>query len=640
MARAGAKSVPSSDATAVDAVGSHAPDPPLMDVWSRSGPKYRIRASVLLALNVLLFAGVGSFAFWLRSGEWFAVTMPGYTDQITQALRFLGDNNLTLGALLLHPISVQQVPMQIVILGLLMATLISIPILVAILYRFWSSVPFIVVMWAIAVMPWLALTLLGSCVLASVKPFRTRFRFMSALVGLVPCVVYLLLAWRGSSEMIVGRIDPIDRIKFIAPWVLAIVAAGVVFAIVLTIARIVNYRPGAITPLLAIMFGLPVALFENHVGRDELYYRLLEARNESYFADVDASDAWLESARRSWGRHPLPRPPWDSTRQLAEESWLFELANDLGPHETALTRHQMDLVRRCDWFHQSFPDSRYTPNALYIKARAQCMRIDLAEFRRTKWIRFYDDFPNAASRNTWRIIFENRPDSVLGGVAALRLAQLDAREGSVERAIAGLAAIFQRFDRYPPPTVPPTQSAYAPSLVAALSRGEPENSLRIPIDRIVLEAHRLHDLLVNNRDPIYGYDPISGPAGRTKELTFGWADLDERNDRYADRLRELLTKYPRCQMEDNIEAALAMTAKTRPEQIEQLEACLDRFPDRDSAPEALFRLGVAYEAVNRVPDAGEAFAQLAERFPRSIWTFVATRRSMRPLGPQLTRAVP
>jgi len=47
-------------------------------------------------------------------------------------------------------------------------------------------------------------------------------------------------------------------------------------AIVLTIARLVNYRPGAIAPLMAIMFATPVVLFETKVGRDELSYRLLE----------------------------------------------------------------------------------------------------------------------------------------------------------------------------------------------------------------------------------------------------------------------------------------------------------------------------------------------------------------------------
>ena len=189
-----------------------APPHRLMDVWSRTGSKYRLRAVILLAVNVLLFAGAGSFAFWLRSGEVFAPLVPGYRDQLISTFRFTGQGGVTLSSLLLEPISVQDVPMQIPIQGLLMAALIAIPILVAILYRFWSSVPFIAVVGFIAVMPWLAITLLASCIIASVRPFRTRFRFMSALAGLAPAVVYLMLAWSGSDAELVGRIDPVDRI--------------------------------------------------------------------------------------------------------------------------------------------------------------------------------------------------------------------------------------------------------------------------------------------------------------------------------------------------------------------------------------------------------------------------------------------
>ena len=161
----------------------------LTDVWSRSGSKYRIRSILLLAVNIVLFAAVGSFAYWLRSGEVFAPARDGYWDLLSQTFWGVGRAEVSLGALLMEPIGVQAVPIQIPIVGLLMAALISIPILVAILYRFWSSLPLIAVVGFLAAMPWLALTLLGSCLLASVRPFRTRLRFMSALIGLIPAIV-------------------------------------------------------------------------------------------------------------------------------------------------------------------------------------------------------------------------------------------------------------------------------------------------------------------------------------------------------------------------------------------------------------------------------------------------------------------
>ena len=103
-------------------------------------------------------------------------------DELAQAFLSVGatQRHVSLGSLLHEPISVQDVPMQIPILGLLMAALIAIPILVSLLYRFWASLPFIAVVGFLAVMPWLAITLLISCIVASVRPFRTRFRFVSA----------------------------------------------------------------------------------------------------------------------------------------------------------------------------------------------------------------------------------------------------------------------------------------------------------------------------------------------------------------------------------------------------------------------------------------------------------------------------
>ena len=604
----------------------------LTDVWSRSGSRYRVRAIGLLALNVLLFAGAGSFAFWLRSGEFFAPAREGYWDLLFYTFRGVGEADVSLGSLLIGPISVQEVPMLIPIIGLLMAALISIPILVAILYRFWSSLPFIAVVGFLAVMPWLAITLLVSCTLASVRPFRTRFRFMSALIGLVPAIVYLILAWDGTREAVVGKIDPVDAVKFIVPWVLAIVASAAVFATVLIIGELVDYRPGAVAPLLAVMFGLPVALFERHVGRDELYYRLLENLDEAHFTDVDASVDWERAARRSWERHPLPRPRWEALREIEEEKWLFELATDIGPYRSELTRHQAEVAARCDRFHKYFPDSRYVPNALFIKGRAWDQRVDLGEFRRTKWIRFYDDFPSQASKETWRIIFENRPDSVLGAVASLRLAQFEARDGDVDRAIAKLSTLIDRFDTRDPIAGTSASEGDGDALSAVLARETPETSLKIPLERVLLEAGRLHDLLVANRDPLYGYDPISGSRAASGGLGVGMLDLDARHDRYIHQLEVIKAQYPRSQVEDNVDLEIAKATPSNELKIERLEACLRRFPRRDAVPEALLRLGIAFRSADRPEKADEAFAQLVSEHPDSVWANQAAR-----LAPWITR---
>lgn len=616
MAKIGPRNVPNVTPSRPHTVSAAPLD--LMDVWSRSGSKYRIRAILLLTVNIVLFAAVGSFAFWLRSGEVFAPAREGYWDLLAQTFRGVGRAEVSLGSLLIEPISVQAVPIQIPIVGLLMAALISIPILVAILYRFWSSLPLIAVVGFLAVMPWLAVTLLGSCILASVRPFRTRLRFMSALIGLVPAIVYLTLAWSGTTDAVVGRIDPVDRIKFVAPWVLAIVASTLVFAIVLAIAKMVDYRPGAVTPLLAVMFGLPVALFEFHVGRDELYYRLLEKLDQAHFAEVDASGEWQQAALRTWERHPLPRPAWDAIREIEEKKWLFELATDIGPRQSELTRHQAELSDLCDRFHRFFPDSPYTPNALFIKARAWDRRVDLAEFKTTKWIRFYENFPSPASRETWRIIAENRPDTALGAVALLRLAQLEARDGDVERATTKLTTLLDTFDKAP--STPSSSPRAAKASKGVLARGAPEASLDLRLDRIVLEAHRLRELLVASLDPIYGYDALCGSRRIDGSLQWGLLDLDPRHERYVEHLEEIKAKHPNCQIEDNIELEIADAATSATARIDRLEALLRQFPRGDAAPEALLRLGMAYQSGEDTARSDDAFARLTRDWPDSIWT--------------------
>jgi len=592
------------------------------DVWSRPGLKYRIRAVAMLAVNILLFAGVGCFAFWLRSGRAFAPAMEGYADQLALTFRFTGEKGVSLGSLLVEPISVERVPMQIPILGLLMATLIGIPILVSILYRFWASLPFIAIVGFLAVMPWLAITLLACCMIASLPLLRTPFRFMSALLGLLPAVVYLALASKGTAEVVGGRIDPIDTIKFIAPWLLAIVAAALSFAVVLAIAKLVDYRTGAVTPLLAIMFGLPVMLFEYYVGRDELHYRLLAALSEAHFEEVDTRADLTRATMRAWERHPLPRPRWQDVYAAEARKWQMALAEDLEPFQTELARNQTELVERCDWFRWAFPDSRYAFNVLYLKGRALDTRIDAAEFRRTAWIRFYDDVPSPASRMTWQTLADNQPNSLLGAAARLRLAQLDARAEGIDPAMGMLASLLSEWEAEPVAT-----DAAAASIGAkgALTREEPEAGLPLSRFRILLEARRLYDLCESNRDVTYGDVPLTGARAAAQGLWFGLLDLDPRYEYYARNLEALRKRYSACRLEDNFELEIAKTLPAARQQAERLEALLAKFADGDARPEALFRLGRVYKSLG-FADRGEAtFAKLRETYSNSIWAKQAER---------------
>jgi hypothetical protein len=149
------------------------------------------------------------------------------------------------------------------------------------------------------------------------------------------------------------------------------------------------------------------------------------------------------------------------------------------------------------------------------------------------------------------------------------------------------------------------------------------------MDDIVIQAHRLLDLLAENRDPIYGYDPLCGSHVTGAEYSFGLLDLDARHERYDANLRRLKRRYPDCQIEDNIDLELAKLAATLTTRIARLREVVLHFAGRDAVPEAMLRLGMAYRDHDQADEADEAFAGLMKRYPRSIWAVQAAQLAPR-----------
>jgi hypothetical protein len=211
-------------------------------------------------------------------------------------------------------------------------------------------------------------------------------------------------------------------------------------------------------------------------------------------------------------------------------------------------------------------------------------------------------------------------------VALLRLAQIEARDDDVERAAAKLTTLIDKFDA--PLLLLSSTDRAAGTPKGVLARGTPEASLDIRLERVVLEAHRLRELLVANLDPIYGYDPICGSRrtdarrdqGGSGETRWGLLDLDPRHERYVEHLEAIKAKYPNCQIEDNIELEIANAATSMTARIDRLEALLRQFPRGDAAAEALLRLGMAYQISEDAARSDDAFARLARDWPDSIWS--------------------
>jgi len=626
-------------------VPQHSPSP-IVDVWSRTHPKYRRRAVILLLINAILFGGLCCFAFWLRTGRSFPFAVENYWDLWSQYFSPTRPDQITLNDLVLYPISVMQVPLQIVILGLLLATLVAIPIVVAILYRFPFSLLFTAMIAFLAVLPWLAITLTISCALISLRPFRLGFRFASALLALIPVIIYIILATREPPGSLANLLPPADRLVLYAPWVLAIIASCGVMGIVLLIARVSNYRPGAIAPLLAVMFAVPVVLFHAKVHSDELYYRVLEHTygpdSKAYFVDCDATPTIERIARRLWQKDPKGK---DYQAVLENVKLLFEIGLDAmdemareidaesAEQASGFAAHQYRAVLACNEFLARFPHSRYVANVLYLKGRAIDMRVDLAEFKRTGMIRHYEDFPNARSYETWSRLAREFPDSPLAAVALYRLALLDARYvparcpecglefprlpptcvcpdcgrslSKIPQAMERLKKLIDRFGTPERSEAPPPRGGMFARLFA---KRPPESGLHIRPAAVAHEARKLLVLLQKNRDPRYGDAPLI-------ELM----RLDHRHPMYAENLRELRKRFPGSELDDNIELRLILADRSRTRRLRELELWLSRDPAGDAATRARYELGVLYQADCLIEEARRTFEELIRRDPDSPW---------------------
>lgn len=594
------------------------------DVWSRTEPKYRTRAIVLLIANMALFGGMCCFMYWLRYGWPFPPTHEEYLANFQNTLNFAGHVQITLHDLFMQPISLQLVPMQSVVIGLLIASLVSIPILVSILYRFRSSIPFCVMVSVLAVMPWLGTTLLLSCAIAAYSRLKLKFRFAAALLGLVPIGVYFFTASRGSFAPEDVLTPQIERGLIVAPLLMSALASCSLMVIVLTIARVVDYRPGAIAPLLAIMFLTPWFLFMQKVGRDELHYRLFEhhygPQSTEYFASADAGVVSRGIARRLKNRLGSSAPPlaeleraalnfFQSQRDGAEEVPGLRAAIEaewLGYLQTC-AQWQYRVEVESDKFLRDFPTSRYRPCVLYIKGRTLDMHIDSEAFQRVGLLRFYPDFPSVASQAAWEALASKYPNSPLAKVARFRLARLYARAGEIDEAISELAVVVDSRTRRE------LRESETRTFENLLAKKPPEASLEDEHLNFEDRASEMLELLRHNRSDKYGDAPL-----------IAYLNCDPRHAKYSQNLASILERFPKCAITDNIELQRALASPKAEDRVHRLEKLRERFPDGDTSAEVLFRLGTALAAAGERDEARKRFKELIDEHAES--RFVAHAR--------------
>ncbi len=610
------------------AISPVAPAPHLAvitDVWSWTARKYRIRATVLLIANFLLFCGLCVFTHWLHYARLFDFSIQTYL----QPLRFWGPATLNLNDLVLFPISVDMTPMYGIVVGLLVASMVAVPISVAIVYRFGSAIPFILAVAIFAHMPWLAFTLLCSCILAAVRPFRMTFRYGSALLGMVPVLIYLYLATRGSSEILTASISPERKLLLAGPWLLAILAACTMLAAIIFIARLVNFRPGAVAPVMAVMFATPAILFHSSVGVDELTYRVLESEygpRSERFEPVQDATVRILNLLHDWTRPGIEREPLRTALLAvwnARPGDITAIKHRVArPLILELLANRQAAYDACQSFIADHPRSRYIPNALFLQARALDTRLDERQLLGpAAQQELYTDFPHVQSEPVWASLLAQFPQSPLTAAARLRLAQLRLRKGDADGALAALSA------RELPVPAPPGASRQR--VRSLLDTEPPEASLDFEPEPYQFEALRLRELIRANRDdPKYGVEPLQALA-----------TLDPHRAQYLEQLQRLAAHYPESLLYDNLCVRWASAHRDRHQRASQLRACLSAFPTGDALPEAIFQLADLEIHAFGITDpasraAGlERLHEIVARFPDSCWSRAAAER-LRIVEPQ------
>lgn len=591
------------------------------DVWDRTEPKYRFRAIALLIVNILIYSALCQFTHWLHRGQVFDFSLASYAEPF----RFWGHQTNTLNDFILYPISVEQVPMHGVVLGLLVAAIVGVPIVIAILYRFPCCLPFIAAIVILAHMPWMGVTVLSSCILASMKPFRFKFRFGSALVGMLPVLAYLYLATRGASEPAAAFAEPVNKTLLLAPWVLAILAACGMMGLILLVAWLVNYRPGVIAPIVGLMFAAPMVLFYRFVGTDELAYRVLEfehgPRSQRFepVRDAQETEQRIFALLHEWTAAGGPTP----VRAEFQALWQGQIE----PFKNLVWRRMLvafladraAAYDECKRFVAEYPASRYLPNVLFIQGRALDTRLDERKLRAAPARReLYSDFPHVQSESSWAALLTRFPDSPLTAVAALRLAQLRLRRGDIDQALELLEGVRCAAAG----TATGTQTQPAGRLRLA---PPPERTLDFDPEPYRFEAARLEELIRANRDdPRYGAAPLVALAG-----------LDPHRPRYHEELLDLAAGYPDGLLYDNLLVAWAAAIDDPELRARKLRDCIERFAEGDALPEALVRLSDLETQALGARSETRRLAGLArlravvERFGDTCWGELARQRLRR-----------
>lgn len=507
------------------------------------------RTGVFMAVNLAGFAVVCAFWQYLATGQWMDFSLSAYVRDLKSPI----------GQAFIHGLGVLRYPWMVLVAGLLLGTTVFVPIIVAVLYRLRFVPLFLLLVAAVAHAPALALVTAVGCMLATRTQLRSDMPFVAALLGILPIAGFLyILGFMGVDTV---AVVPLHRWVLYAPFVIAIVAAVLAAAVVLSLARVTGFRPGITWPVLLLMLAGPMAVFYSRVGSDELAYCLLARRlapGDSDFEPMAVSELMADPA----------------THGLDEHKLLIYVRT------AKLVTRRGNFAKDCRKFVARYPRSRRALEVLWMQAHCLSLQVDEQAYK-DGMVKYTSRYCQPQAQDAWQQLVKEYGGTSHAALGRWRLGELAMRSGNprrayelLEAAVAGLVEAVDAAEAAPPAK---TGRIFLPRMTLPAD-GHYEIAL--------FEAQRLVWLMERNEV----LEDKKCAQALAKYLSAVHPPEEDPNKlEYHKKLKSLAAEYSRTALGDNLTLA---AARTNPDRAAAAKTLLDLArADTDVTIEANYELG-------------------------------------------------
>jgi len=547
-------------------------------------------------INLLLYILLNMFVLRIQTGAWFPWKVSLQSEWLIPKL--------------LAPLNIFQFPTYIIVAALLMAMICTVPILIAQLHNILYVIPHLFVVLLFGYNRALSLCLLVSCAAVSFKPLRLKSKFVAAILGLMPVLLYWGLFSGENPQQ-----DVLRWAVLYAPWALAFLVCVMIFGVVLALGHFLRYRPGVLMPIFGLLLAGTVLLFRSSIGMNERdfqadVYRYSPGQVAQFQNRSITNLLEIELAQRQ-KQFPYLSAELIMSQLRMEWRWAFNFnaipvaageydAQGVNPISLAQQKNAEILLAKStslayiDRFIDTHPQDPREADALYYKALMIDLKVDSRSLRDENTLRFCHDIPNAHSEMVWRDILNRFSQTDLAVEARWRLARLIAgrkppkttdtynfEEASklLEQARQHcLEVIGKRKEKGG------QRSFWTARLGAIFTSPAPT----ISDEEFSALQRRVAELMV-----LIGAENRTGHLEHDERLA-KFVGLDPYQLNYESKLKELMIKTPQGDpLQDDIELTLVMLTKDLDQRITQLTELARQYPDRNGGIEAMLELAAA-----------------------------------------------